>query len=86
MRSVISDNLGLIQTLKNGGDGKLRANSSSAEDLTLIRGIGPATAGKLIRIREYLGPFRTTQDLRLVPGIGINRLPEIEKQLTVEAK
>lgn len=83
---LISEQLETIKSYENNHNRRLAANSSDIDDLTLIRGIGPATAKNLVRIREYLGPFQATQDLRLVPGIGIKRLPEIEKQLTVEMK
>ncbi len=76
----------LIHKLRKAPQRLLEGNTVEQEDLLLIRGIGPSTAGHWIRIREYLGSFPDTLHLRLVPGIGINRLQQIESQLIVKRK
>lgn len=48
---------------------RININTASVEELTLLRGIGPAKAQAIVAWRQEHGPFRTTNELRNVPGI-----------------
>jgi competence ComEA-like helix-hairpin-helix protein len=48
---------------------RIDINAASEEELTLLPGVGPAYAGRLVRNRREAGPFRTLGDLRRVPGL-----------------
>lgn len=64
--------------------GTVDANTASGEELQTIRGIGPATAARIVDERRRQ-PFRDPQDLaRRVKGIGEKKLAKmIQAGLTV---
>lgn len=50
--------------------GPLDINAASAEDLTQLKGIGPAKAEAIIAYRDQHGPFVSVNQLAQVKGIG----------------
>lgn len=52
-------------------------NSSDAEQLELIHGIGPVLAKRIVEYRNENGPFHSVDDLKKVQGIGDKKLEEI---------
>jgi len=57
----------------------LDANTASADDLQTIRGIGPATAARILEARQR-EPFRDLDDLRdRVSGIGEKKLRKLQQ-------
>ena len=48
----------------------LPVNACSADSLTLLPGVGPVLAERMVRDRAGAGPFRDAGDLRRVKGIG----------------
>lgn len=60
-------------------DGRPRVdvNRASQEELTRIPGIGPATARRIVELREQRGPFRDVDELLKVRGIGEKTLEKI---------
>ncbi|MFW5878449.1 MAG: ComEA family DNA-binding protein [Myxococcota bacterium] len=50
--------------------GKINLNTANEEELTAIRGIGPAKADSIVAYRTTNGPFRTTEQITEVSGIG----------------
>jgi len=57
--------------------GPVSINRATADQLCLIKGVGPALAAKIINHRERMGPFRSAADLDRVPGIGDKKLKSI---------
>ena len=55
----------------------ININAASAEALQSLPGIGPALAARIVADREARGPFRTSEDLLRVPGIGPKRWEQI---------
>lgn len=57
-------------------------NRASAAELDRLPGIGPVLAARIVAYREQHGPFRTSQELLAVRGIGprlyARLLPRIE--------
>lgn len=48
----------------------LDINSAPQSELSLLPGIGPAMASRIIESREQRGPFKSVDDITRVPGIG----------------
>jgi len=61
----------------------ININSASAEELTVLRGIGPATAGNIVEHRLINGRFYSVDDLLRVTGIGRVRLEQLRNYVTV---
>lgn len=59
-------------------------NTATAQQLTALPGVGPATAAKIIAYREEHGPFRSPADLMNVKGIGRKKYEDIRQFITVE--
>ncbi len=62
---------------------KINLNTSNAETLEYIPGIGPGKAEKIIRMRDEIGSFNTMEELLTVSGIGEKILIEIKKYATL---
>lgn len=62
----------------------IEANRSPWVEWTLLPGIGPKLAKRIVAYRERVGPFRTVEDLLAVPGIGPRRLEQIRPYLRIE--
>lgn len=55
----------------------LDINSAPPSELSLLPGIGPAMASRIIETREQRGPFKSVDDIIHVPGIGEVTLQDI---------
>jgi competence ComEA-like helix-hairpin-helix protein len=62
---------------------KVDPNHASDEELNRLPGVGPALAARIVAERERGGPFRTTADLRRVPGIGARTLERLTPHLAL---
>jgi len=61
----------------------MNLNTATAEQLTDLPGIGPATAKAIIEKRKTLGRFRSVDDLLTVKGIGSSKLDAIRSSVVV---
>jgi len=59
----------------------INLNTASAEDLTLLPGIGPGFARKIIEYRNKYGPFQRPQDVIIIDGFGERRYHKIERYI-----
>jgi competence ComEA-like helix-hairpin-helix protein len=50
--------------------GRIDINTAGADELTMLRGVGPVTAEAIVAHRAEHGPFRALEDLEQVHGIG----------------
>ena len=50
--------------------GQIDINRASAEQLTVIPGIGKVMAERIVQFREQHGPFKRVEDLLKIKGIG----------------
>jgi hypothetical protein len=60
-------------------------NAAGIWDLTLLPGIGPATARKIVEDRMTRGPFRSVRDLARVKGLPARVLAGIETLVTASS-
>ena len=65
------------------GSGKVNINTATAEALDALPGIGASTAAKIVADREANGPFKTTDDLKRVTGIGDKKYAQLADLITV---
>ena len=63
---------------------KVNINTASAEQLTQLKGIGPALAQRIIEYREKNDPFEKPEDLMKVKGIGQKTFESIKDAIVVE--
>ena len=62
-------------------DGLVNINTATAEELETLKGVGAATAEKIIADREANGPFKSIDDLTRVSGIGEKKLSAMRDRL-----
>lgn len=62
---------------KSAGRELLDLNRAGLRDLEALPGIGPALARRIVSYREERGPFRSTEQLVEVAGIGPARLRQL---------
>ena len=58
-------------------------NSATVEELTLLPGVGPAIAERIVVHRETYGEFRMIEEIQDVSGIGSARFGVIAELITV---
>jgi competence protein ComEA len=56
------------------GDGLVRVNAASPDELERLPGVGPVLAERIASVRDQRGAFETIEDLLDVPGIGEAKL------------
>jgi competence protein ComEA len=61
----------------------LELNTASAADFIALPGIGPALAQRIVDYRTAHGPFKKTDDLRQVSGIGPTKLENLRPHLVI---
>lgn len=63
--------------------GLVDINSAPVEVLCELPGIGPKTAQRIIEYREWMGKFKSVEDLMKVRGIGPKKYEKIKHLITV---
>jgi len=64
-------------------DAQININTASADQLSTLKGIGPALAKRIVDYRQANGDFKTIEDLTQVKGIGEKTLADISESITV---
>ncbi|MFR5091819.1 MAG: helix-hairpin-helix domain-containing protein [Adlercreutzia equolifaciens] len=72
---------GFRRPVSFGDDGLVNINTATAEELETLKGVGAATAEKIIADREANGPFKSIDDLTRVSGIGEKKLSAMRDRL-----
>src|SRR5262245_28792281 len=62
-------------------DTRLDLNEASAAELTVLPGLGPALAGKIVEDRGRRGAYGSVDDLRRVDGIGASVIERLRPYL-----
>ncbi|MFI5006457.1 MAG: ComEA family DNA-binding protein [Solirubrobacterales bacterium] len=63
--------------------GKVNLNTATAEQFTVLPGVGPKLAARIVEHRQKAGSFKTVQELMTVKGIGEKNFEKIQGYLTV---
>ena len=66
--------------------GVVNVNAATAEELSLLPGVGPAKAQAIIRYRTEHGAFKRVEDLSQVKGIGDKQLEKMRPHVALEGK
>jgi competence protein ComEA len=67
---------------ENGAE-KININSASEKDFCKVKGIGPATAKKIIDFRTENGAFSKIEDIMKVKGIGKGKFNTIKENIII---
>lgn len=67
----------------SSASGPVDINVSSATQLEVLPGVGPAIASAIVAWREEHGPFKSVEGLLSVPGIGSAKLEGLREQAEV---
>ena len=63
--------------------GKININVASADELTLLPGIGKTYADRIVAHRMKYGPFLSIEELTNIKGISESRFEAIKEYITV---
>lgn len=62
---------------------RIDINAADAENLSAVPGLSSSLARKVVRFRDSFGPFSRIEDLARVPGVGTEKIRQIEAYLKV---
>ena len=63
---------------------KVNINTASAKELAQLQSVGPKYAVRIIEHRQKYGPFKLTEELMDVPGIGLRTFDRIKDQIIAQ--
>ncbi|MGD8992335.1 MAG: ComEA family DNA-binding protein [Desulfobacterales bacterium] len=63
---------------------RLNINTASVRELAELTNIGPKYAVRIVEHRQKYGPFKLTEELMDVPGIGIRTFGRIKDQIIAQ--
>ena len=66
--------------------GVVNVNTASAEQLSMLPGVGPARADAIVSLRKQRGGFKRVEDLLEVKGIGEASLAKLSPFVALEGK
>ena len=58
-------------------------NTADAAELTILPGIGPSRASRIVAYRAEHGPFASVDDLKNIPGMGDKMIADLRPYATV---
>jgi comEA protein len=64
--------------------GKVNINTANLKTLSVLKGIGPERAKRIIDYRTKNGSFKSIEDLKKVKGIGDKVYSQISSQISVK--
>lgn len=79
---VLKDNMKLF-VYSNNISSKININTASNQELTTIKGIGPAIAKKIIDYRQKYGNFKSISDIKKIKGIKEKLFTKIYEYLKI---
>ncbi len=63
---------------------KVNINKASAQELAKLQKVGPKYAVRIVEYRQKYGPFKLTEELMEVPGIGPGTYNRIKDQIIAQ--
>lgn len=73
----------MVPVVAVAGD-KVNINTANKEALSVLSGIGPVTAERIIEYREKVGSFKSIEEITKVKGIGEKTFLKIKDSIVVE--
>lgn len=64
-------------------DMRVDLNSASAAELSLLPGVGPTLAERIVEYRAQYGPFQSVAELDRVPGVGAAIVERVKPHATI---
>jgi competence protein ComEA len=65
------------------GEGKIKLNSATLDDLQKLPGVGPSTAQSILAYRQQSGGFKELEELKEVRGIGEKKFAKMQPFLAL---
>ena len=65
-------------------DSKVNINIANKEKLATLPGIGEGTAEKIIEYRSKTGKFKTSDEIKKIPGIGESKFKSLKDKITIK--
>ena len=65
---------------------QVNINAATVQELSQLKGVGPAYAAKIVAYREANGPFAKSEDIMQVPGIGTKTFEANKGRIMVDKK
>ncbi len=62
----------------------MNINTATADQLTALPGVGPATARAIVAFRKKHGPFRRADELLIIKGVSRARLNKMRPYIVVK--
>lgn len=75
-----------LATAASALSGVVNVNTASAEQLSMLPGVGPARAQAIVTLRKQRGGFKRVEDLLEVKGIGEASLAKLRPFVALEGK
>ena len=63
---------------------RININKASAQKLAKLQEVGPKYAVRIIEHRQKYGPFKLTEELMEIPGIGLGTYDKIKDQIIAQ--
>ncbi|MGD8961884.1 MAG: ComEA family DNA-binding protein [Desulfobacterales bacterium] len=63
---------------------RLNINTASVRELAELKNVGPKYAVRIVEHRQKYGPFKLTEELMDVPGIGLRTFDRIKNQIIAQ--
>ncbi|MGD9181368.1 MAG: ComEA family DNA-binding protein [Desulfobacterales bacterium] len=63
---------------------RVNINKASAQELAKLQKVGPKFAVRIIEYRQKYGPFKLTEELMEIRGIGPHTYDRIKDKITVQ--
>jgi competence protein ComEA len=63
---------------------RVNINKASAQELAKLKKVGPKYAVRIVEHRQKYGPFKLTEELMEVPGIGLGTYNKIKDQIIAQ--
>lgn len=63
---------------------RININTASAKELAELQNVGPKYAVRIIEHRQKYGPFKLTEEVMDVPGIGLRTFARIKDQIIAQ--
>ena len=76
--------LAVIGPVWGQGAERVNINKASAQELAKLQKIGPKYAVRIVEHRQKYGPFKLTEELMEVPGIGPGTYNRIKDQIIAQ--